>query len=145
MSARTTLQWDPDDSQTEKAAIALRYQPTETAVINVAYRFRRALTDIEQTDVSLRWPVTDRWSVVGRWNYSLQNESTLEAVGGVEYRSCCWGMRLVGRRFLRNTEGKFDTGVFLSGGIPPTLARPEASSASYASSRALSAPSLRLA
>jgi dienelactone hydrolase len=29
-------------------------------------------------------------------------------------------------------DSRFDTGVFLSGGIPPTLARPEASSASYA-------------
>jgi dienelactone hydrolase len=30
-------------------------------------------------------------------------------------------------------DERFDAGVFLSGGIPPTLARPEASSASYAS------------
>jgi formylglycine-generating enzyme required for sulfatase activity len=30
-------------------------------------------------------------------------------------------------------DERFETGVFLSGGIPPTLARPEASSASYAS------------
>jgi len=30
-------------------------------------------------------------------------------------------------------DDRFKTGVFLSGGIPPTLARPEASSASYAS------------
>lgn len=30
-------------------------------------------------------------------------------------------------------DDRFKTGVFVSGGIPPTLARPEASSASYAS------------
>ena len=30
-------------------------------------------------------------------------------------------------------DDRFKAGVFLSGGIPPTLARPEASSASYAS------------
>lgn len=30
-------------------------------------------------------------------------------------------------------DNRFDTGAFLSGGIPPTLARPEASSASFAS------------
>jgi hypothetical protein len=30
-------------------------------------------------------------------------------------------------------DERFDTGIFLSGGIPPTLARPEASSASFAS------------
>ena len=40
LSARTTLQWDPDDDRTEKAAIALRYQPSERAVINASYRLR---------------------------------------------------------------------------------------------------------
>ena len=27
--------------------------------------------------------------------------------------SCCWGLRVVGRRFLRNAEGQFDTGIFV--------------------------------
>ena len=71
------------------------------------------MTDIEQTDVSLRWPLTDRLAVIGRWNYSLQENRSLETVWGLEYESCCWGARLVGRRFLRNTQGEFENGFFM--------------------------------
>jgi LPS-assembly protein len=50
---------------------------------------------------------------VGRWNYSLQQNRSLETLGGVEYESCCWGVRVVGRRFLRNAQGEFDNGLFM--------------------------------
>ena len=112
-STRFALQWDPNDSSTRKANAFVRYQPGNGTIINAGYRQRRAVTDVEQTDFSLRVPVTDELAVVGRWNYSLQNDRTLEAVAGLEYESCCWGMRLVSRRFLRNTEGEFDNAVFL--------------------------------
>ena len=112
-SARFALQWDPNDSVTEKTNLTLRYQPGDRTVVNASYRQRKAVTDIEQTDVSFRLPITDSLSVVGRWNYSVQRDLTLEAVGGIEYESCCWGLRLVSRRFLRNTEGEFDNAVFM--------------------------------
>ena len=112
-SARGTLQWDPDARQTEKSAITLRYRPNLDTVVNLSYRLRRAaVSDIEQTDFSFRWPLTESLAVVGRWNYSLQSERSLETVGGIELESCCWALRVVGRRFLRNAEGAFDTGVF---------------------------------
>ncbi len=110
---RGTLQWDPNEPQTEKSAIALRYHPNLETVVNMSYRFRRAVTDIEQTDLSFRIPVLENVALIGRWNYSLPGKRTLEAVGGLEYESCCWGTRLVARRFLRNADGAFDTGIFV--------------------------------
>ena len=86
---------------------------TPETVLNLRYRFRRAVTDIEQTDVSIRWPLTDRLAMVGRWNYSLQENRSLETIWGLEYESCCWGARLIGRRFLRNTQGEFENGFFM--------------------------------
>ncbi len=112
-SGRATLQWDPDTSQTNKSAISMRYAPADGTVLNVAYRQRRALTDIKQTDVSLRIPMTESLSLIGRWAYSLQNQQALEVVGGVEYESCCWGIRILGRRFIRNIQGEFDTAIFM--------------------------------
>ena len=111
--ARATVQWDPNDSQTEKLAFTVNYRPDNGAVLNAGYRFRRALSDVEQTDISFLYPVNEKWSLVGRWNYSLQQERTLELVGGVEYESCCWGVRIGGRRFIRNTEGEFDNAFFV--------------------------------
>lgn len=114
-----TLQWDPNSSKTDKAAVNLRYRPDNGAIFNAAYRLRRTSTllettdDVEQTDISFRWPLNPAWSLVGRWNYSLAKDRSLETVGGVEYNSCCWGLRLVGRRFLTSSTGKFDNGLFL--------------------------------
>ncbi|MGE0484751.1 MAG: LPS-assembly protein LptD [Gammaproteobacteria bacterium] len=109
---RGTLQWDPNRSRTEKAAINLRYQPNFDTVFNVGYRLRRAVTDIEQTDISFRMPVLENVALVGRWTYSLRDKQSLETVGGVEFESCCWGARIVGRRFLLNAAQEYDTGVF---------------------------------
>lgn len=113
LSARGILQWDPNNNETDKLALRLRYRSDSNKIVNVDYRFRNAATDIDQTDISFRWPLNPRWGVVGRWNYSLPEKETLEVLGGLEYESCCWGAKIVGRRFLRTSEGQFDTGVFL--------------------------------
>ncbi len=113
-SARAIVQYDPNNSITERASYSVRYRPSGTGLVaNASYRRRRAVTDVEQTDLSFRLPITNALNLLGRWNYSLESNRTLELVGGVEFDSCCWGARLVGRRFLRNTEGEFDTGVFI--------------------------------
>jgi len=137
-SAIYDLQWDPADGETEKNAARIRYQSEEGKIVNAAYRFRRnqfdrGEFDLEQTDVSARWPITPNWSILGRWNFSLASSETLEAVAGVEYNDCCWGVRAVFRRFLRNTEGEFDNAFFvqielkglagLGGGITTFLKR----------------------
>ncbi len=112
-TARGVLQWDPHNSRTELAAATLRYRPDLDTVLNFSYRFRRAISDIRQTDFSMRWPITENIALVGRWNYSIQEQRSLETLAGVEYESCCWGVRFVGRRFLRNAAGQFDNGMFL--------------------------------
>ena len=51
--------------------------------------------------------------MIGRWNYAIPEKKSLEIFGGVEYDSCCWGFRVVARRFLTDINGNFDTGIFL--------------------------------
>jgi len=121
------FQWDPNNHRTEKFVAQVQYNPGDGRVINMGYRSRneRARTrisvfdnvstpvNIEQTDLSFRWPVNPKWSVVGRWNYALPENRSIEIFGGVEYEDCCWGTRLVARRFLSDIEGDFETGIFL--------------------------------
>ena len=104
------FQWDTDEGRTDRNTVRLRYQPGYDRVANLEYRFVREA--VEQTDLSVRWPVNHNWDVVGRWNYSLPESKTLEAFGGVEYDSCCWATRFVVRRFLKSIDGDSDTGVF---------------------------------
>lgn len=121
LSLAASLQWNPNDERTDKGSVRMRYQPANRGVVNVEYRTRQAQTDVEQTDLSFLWPLSERWSVLGRWNYSLRDAGTLEAVGGFEYNSCCWAMRAAVRRFLRNVDTladesrdrEFDTAILL--------------------------------
>lgn len=122
LDLRGEVQWNPNDQKTEKMSVTAQYRPGEGKVINLGYRVRRPgpgvsiisdVLDIEQTDFSFRWPIKQNWSVVGKWNYALPEGRSLDLFGGIEYNSCCWGVRAVARRFLSNLDGDFQTGIFL--------------------------------
>lgn len=107
-STRLTAQWDPERDKTDKRSMQLKYQPESHKIINLGYRFRRDLADetnnLEQTDFSFIWPVTSVYSVLGRWNYSVTEKRDIETLFGIEYDSCCWAMRIVAQRFLRDDD-----------------------------------------
>ena len=121
---RGDLQWDPNNSKTEKLVAFAQYHPAPDKVINAGYRVRRTsdsisasskrtIIDIEQTELSFLWPLSHQWSVMGRWNYGLPENRSIDLFGGIEYNSCCFAIRAVGRRFLTDTEGNYSNGVFL--------------------------------
>lgn len=125
-SLRGNFTWDPDSSKVQKGTLGVRYWPDPYTVFNAEYRLRqdvpnvlRQREDLEQTDVSFRWPLTPKWSLVGRWNYSLDTDRTLETVGGIEYNSCCWGLSAVARRYLSRAAdqpseiGPYDTAFYV--------------------------------
>lgn len=106
--------WDPNvGNGTDKIGLRAVYNPEPGKVVNMSYRVRRVATDIEQSDISFRWPLGKNWSMVGRWNYAIPEGRSLETFGGIEYQSCCWGVRAVARRYLTDIDGEFQTGIFL--------------------------------
>ena len=64
-----------------------------------------------EIDVSAAWPLSERWSAVGRYDYSILDSASLESFVGVEYQNCCWGLRLVYRRYLATRTGEYDTAI----------------------------------
>ena len=101
---RAGLQYDAGDDRTGKSVLNAQYQPGPRSVVNVGYRFVRDIgvpdRTIEQADLSFAWPLGAHWRTVGRWSYALNDDRnrTLEAFGGLEYESCCWGFSAVVRR-----------------------------------------------
>ena len=106
----SALQYDPDESEISRGDIALSFRPNEKALFNLGYRYQQ--DRIEQTDVSALWPLSRRISAIGRWNYDVSEGQDLEFLAGLEYRSCCYGMRVAVRRYLLNSNGDYDNGVF---------------------------------
>jgi LPS-assembly protein len=57
--------------------------------------------------------LTRNWNFIGRYNYSIRDRQALDQFFGLEYESCCWGVRLVSRRFLSTRDGTRDTSIGL--------------------------------
>jgi len=104
-------QWRSDDRGTSRSEARIQYRPQVNKILNLAYRFRRE--SIEQADVSWSWPLTQAWNFVGRYNFSLRDEEALDQFFGLEYETCCWGVRMVSRRFLSTRDGTRDTSLGL--------------------------------
>jgi LPS-assembly protein len=104
-------QWGTQDNGTTQSQARLQYRPALNKILNVSYRFRR--DSLEQGDVSWSWPIASQWNVVGRYKYSFRDEEALEEFLGIEYESCCWGVRLVSRRHISARDGTRDSSIGL--------------------------------
>jgi len=104
-------QWGTGDNGTTQSEARLQYRPRSDKILNLAYRFRR--DSLEQGDVSWSWPLSQRWNFVGRYNFSFRDEEVLEQFFGLEYESCCWGLRLVSRRHISTRDGTRDSSLGL--------------------------------
>jgi len=103
-------QWSKDGGTTQSEA-RLQYRPRSDKILNLAYRFRRQ--SLEQGDVSWSWPLSQSWNFVGRYNFSFRDDEVLEQFYGLEYESCCWGLRLVSRRYISTRDGTRDSSLGL--------------------------------
>ncbi|MBP6596719.1 MAG: LPS assembly protein LptD [Arenimonas sp.] len=104
-------QWDPDTEQTALSAVRGQWRFGAGGLVNASYRYRDNL--LEQTDLSLSLPVSEHWKLLGRWNYSLRDSSTLEALAGFEWKSCCVALRVLGREYVREFGGDRSSGIYL--------------------------------
>ncbi len=110
----TTVQYNRETGESERATVGARYNPSNYRVVNMAYRFQRDLSEL--VDVGWQWPINDlwgdegedlgrgrgqgpgRWYSVGRLNYSLQDRKLVDSILGLEYDAGCWLGRVVFER-----------------------------------------------
>jgi LPS-assembly protein len=110
-----TQQWDPDGHRTDLSSVHTQVHLNGT-VVNAAYRYRRpTLTQpaLEQTDLSFVVPLNHNWNAYGRWNYSLHDNQTIEALAGMEWKSCCMAVRVLGRQYIRSFDSRENFGLYL--------------------------------
>ena len=110
LSTVAGLQYDWDENRIGVGSIGLRWSGKKGERIGFEYRFRR--DQVDQFDIRMFWPINERWKVLSRINYSFADNDILEIQGGVEYESCCWAVRTVLRRYLKNSNGDFRDGIF---------------------------------
>lgn len=101
-TGKADLIWDPHDSNTERANASIQYRPGFRKIANLSYRYLQGSQN--QIDASILWPLSPSWHVIGRWYYDISDSQKLETLAGIEYDSCCWGIRLVTRDYIDSTS-----------------------------------------
>lgn len=101
--AHSRTNWNHYSERVRQNYSYLQYQPSDKTIFNAGYR----LTDNEQrqADISFSTPVGMGFTLNGRWNYDLESDTNLESYGGIEYKSCCWSLRLFATQRI-NSDGE---------------------------------------
>jgi LPS-assembly protein len=114
-------QYNPYDNQFERRQISLRYDARNNDLLNLTYLYLNQPSNqdfqVNLLDGSMRLPIPflgDGWHAIGRWKYSLLDQITLEAFGGIERETCCWRLGVVARHYINSVNGVSGTDSFTS-------------------------------
>lgn len=111
-------QWDPSLSSSERGDVSFQYRPGPDRTINLGYSYDVSSNvngnsgtrdPLRQYVGSFAWPINRAWSGYGRAVYSQIDRKFLDHFAGLEYRSCCWNIRMVVGRAVVTKTGEYDT------------------------------------
>ena len=111
LSGRISAQWNWKTSEIDVATFGVTHTFKNGTRFGAEYLYRRG--SLDQFDIRYFQPVNESWRVLGRVNYSLRDSDLLAAEAGFEYDSCCWALRVVAKRFLRNREGDHRDALYI--------------------------------
>jgi LPS-assembly protein len=113
-AAAATGEWTSTFDRFKRTEVDLRYREPENGLygrrLDIAYRYFNGL--LQQADVAFSTPIVDRWRAAARVRYSLFNDEIQESFLGLEYQTCCWAIRGTYRRYISNSNGAFNSGVY---------------------------------
>ena len=109
-STTTVLQVSPDTGRFSRTSFGLRYRDGRYRG-DFGYRYRSGL--LEQFDASGALPLGNSFKVAARVRYSARQERLLDTLVGIEYETCCYAVQTAYRRYLVNSSGDIDTGLFV--------------------------------
>jgi len=111
LKSRVSAQWDWQNSELDVAVLGITHTSLSGRRLGAEYRYRRDTLD--QFDIRYYEPINERWRALARLNWSLLDSDLLAAEAGLEYDSCCWGLRVVAKRFLRNRDGDYRDAIYV--------------------------------
>ena len=111
-STESVVEWDFEQDRLYKGAIRVSYHDTAAdRFLSIGYK--KDISQLaEYTDLSFRFPINDKLKAIGRWQYSLEDDLTLDLLGGLEYDTCCWSLRGIAQRNRNSTGNGYETDFY---------------------------------
>lgn len=116
---------DKDDLKMVQQNYRLSYEPDDRRLVYLSYRDNTGMDyredpdeEEKEVDLAFKWPLNANWSMIGRWRQDTLRSENLDTLFGLQYASCCWKVRLTGRRWTKDYDEHTDdidrdSGIFL--------------------------------
>ncbi|MGB1262803.1 MAG: LPS assembly protein LptD [Cognaticolwellia sp.] len=98
------IQYNTDSSTTNKSQSTVDYLFSNNQTIQLNHRYARDVSgeSLEQMSLATNVNIAQRWQFVGRYTQDLQGKRSIESYAGLEYSSCCWGIRFTYHRHINS-------------------------------------------
>lgn len=108
------IQYNTDLGVTNKSQTSLDYLFANNQTIQLNHRYTRDVSgeSLEQMSLATNVKIASRWQFVGRFTQDLKGKRSIESYAGLEYSSCCWGIRFT---YHRNINSKIDDALNING------------------------------
>ncbi|QBY04872.1 LPS assembly protein LptD [Thalassotalea sp. HSM 43] len=122
---QTEIQYNTDNSTTDKSQVSLDYRHNERNLFQISHRYIRNFSGetIEQVRALTSFPLNQDWTFVGHVTQDLVGRRSLESYAGFQYESCCWAVRFAYHRdintnlddedFNDQNRDEFDSGFMI--------------------------------
>ena len=112
-STESVVEWDFEQDKLYKGAIRVSYHDTKADRF-LSLGYKKDISQLaEYTDLSFRFPLNEHLKAIGRWQYSLEDNLTLDFLGGLEYDTCCWSLRGIAQRNRNSSGNGYDTDFYV--------------------------------
>ena len=101
------FQYNTTSNSTSKSQTTLDYLFSNNQTIQLNHRYVSDVsgTTIEQMSLATSFKIAQRWQFVGRITQDIRDKRSIESYAGLEYSSCCWGIRFA---FHRNINTRIE-------------------------------------
>lgn len=109
------LAWDTQFEQINNTSITADYHLNDNKVIDLGYEFVHSAANAPSDQyglsnntnllsIGIAWPITHKISTLGYLYYNLSKKRAESAYLGVQYNTCCWGLRLIYQRYFSGMD-----------------------------------------
>ena len=107
------IQYNTQTNTTNKSQTNVDYQFSKNQTIQLNHRYTRNVSGsrLEQISLLSNVNINPNWQLVGRVTQDIQNDRSIESYLGVQYSSCCWGVRLSFHRNINSTIEDLDNAL----------------------------------
>ena len=125
ISGSLNIAWDPSYHRLNSSTFNLQYREDSGCILNLWYNYafngdqlsQGQAINLSRIGMSFYWKVWRNWSLVSSVTYNASYNRSQNYFGGLEYNSCCWGMRLAyGRNFIgigSDKQKSYDTRCYI--------------------------------